>query len=121
DRQLRRGTAPVRVGQVLAVQPAWRTAHAGRGDRAVRLLDAERGARPPWLVPVYGAGQGGAEPDRTEVAVPRLLRRVRDQGAAVAIPYLAARRGHRRTAWRRRAPRRRAGQGRHVRNDQVLP
>ena len=38
-------------------------------------------------------------PGRAEVAVPRLLRRVRDQGAAVAVPHLAA--GRRR---RRRSP-----------------
>ena len=39
-----------------------------------------------------------AEPGRAEVAVPRVLHRVRDQGAAVAVPHLAARR-------RRRPPR----------------
>ena len=56
-----------------------------------------------------------------EVAVPRLLHRVRDQGAAVAVPYLAAGRGDLGAARRRGAAGRRAGQGRHVRHDQVLP
>ena len=36
-----------------------------------------------------------AQPHRAEVAVPRLLHRVRDQGAAVAVPHLAAGRRHR--------------------------
>ena len=40
---LRRRAAAVRGGQVPAVQPARRPAHAGRGDRAVRVLRAVRG------------------------------------------------------------------------------
>ena len=63
----------------------------------------------------------GAEPDRAEVAVPRLLHRLRDQGAAVAVPHLAAGRRHVRPARRGGAAGRRAGQGRHVRHDPVLP
>ena len=59
--------------------------------------------------------------DGAEVAVPRLLRRVRDQGAAVAVPHLAARRRVVRAAGRRGADARRDGQGRHLRHDQVLP
>lgn len=57
-----------------------------------------------------------ARPDAREVALPRLLPRVRDQGADVPGAHLAARRG---TAGPRRdvdAARRRARQGRHVRD-----
>ena len=44
-------------------------------------------------LPVHRAGQvAHPGPDHAEVAVPRLLHRVRDQGAAVAVPHLAARR-----------------------------
>ncbi len=45
DRQLRRRPAAVRGGQVPALQPARRAADAGRGDRAVRLLDPRRASR----------------------------------------------------------------------------
>ena len=62
-----------------------------------------------------------AERGRAEVAVPWLLHRVRYQGTAVAVPYLAARRGHVGPARGGGAAGRRARQGRHVRDDQVLP
>ena len=50
------------------------------------------------------------------LAVPRLLHRVRDQGAAVAGAHLAAGRRGRVAARRRGAARRRARQGRHLRH-----
>ena len=59
--------------------------------------------------------------DGAEVAVPRLLHRVRDQGAAVAVPHLAAGRRGVRPARRRGPDARRDRQGRHVRHDPVLP
>ncbi len=62
-----------------------------------------------------------AQPGNAALAVPRLLRRVRHQGTAVAVPHLAARCRHGRAAGRGRAARRRAGQGRHVRHDPLLP
>ena len=46
--------------------------------------------RPPGHVPVRRAVHIALSPDHAEVAVPRLLRRLRDQGAAVAVPHLAA-------------------------------
>ena len=55
------------------------------------------------------------------VAVPRLLPRVRDQGAVLPVPHLAARRRWRRPGRRGGAARRRAGQGRHVRHPALLP
>ena len=61
DRQLRRRPAAVRGGQVPAVQPARRPAHAGRGHRAVRLLHPRRA---PGHVPVHAADPPGAQPDR---------------------------------------------------------
>ena len=76
--------------------------------------------RAPRLVPVQRAGQRVAEPDRAEVAVPRVLHRVRDQGAAVAVPHLAARRRRLGAARRGGAAGRRAGQGGHVRHAAVL-
>ncbi len=87
DRQLRRRSAAVRGGQVPAVQPPRRPAHAGRGHRPVRVLHPRRA---PGHVPVHVADPRGLELDRAEVAVPRVFHRVRDQGAAVAIPHLAA-------------------------------
>ena len=59
--------------------------------------------------------------EHREAAVPRLLHRLRDQGAAVAGAHLAAGRRGRGPARRRRAARRRARQGRHVRHAAVLP
>ena len=53
DRQLRGRPAAVRGGQVPAVQPVRRAAHAGRGHRAVRVLGARRASR---HVPVQPAG-----------------------------------------------------------------
>ena len=60
----------------------------------------------------------GVHPD---LAVPRLLRRVRDQGAAGAAAHLAARRRCRGADRGGRAAGRRAGQGRHVRLPALLP
>ena len=92
-----------------------RPAHAGRGDRAVRHHRlAARFAFADLI---------GNVPDHAhaEVAVPRLLHRLRDQGAAGAVPHLAARRRRRGADRRRRAAGRRAGQGRHVRLPALLP
>ena len=47
--------AAVRGGQVPALQPARRAAHAGRGHRAVRVLDRKRRDRAPRHVPVQRA------------------------------------------------------------------
>ena len=54
-------------------------------------------------------------------AVRRLLRRVRDQGSTVAGAHLAPGRRRRGPARRCRPARRRAGQGRHLRDDPALP
>ncbi len=62
DRQLRDRPAPVRGGQVPALQPARRAAHAGRGHRAVRLLRPQRRDRAPRHLPVQRAGARVAEP-----------------------------------------------------------
>ena len=62
-----------------------------------------------------------AERRDAEVAVPRLLHRLRDQGAAHPVPHLAARRRGRGAGRRCRAARRRAGQGGHVRLPALLP
>ena len=53
-----------------------------------------RAARPGTTAPSCSASWSELhiEPDHAEVAVPRVLHRVRDQGAAVAVPHLAARR-----------------------------
>src|SRR5580704_7788809 len=120
DRQLRRRQAAVRGGQVPALQPARRPAHAGRDHRAVRVLGGKRRHRAPRHVPVQRADPRVAEPDRAEVAVPRVLHRVRDQGAAVAVPHLAARRRRGVAARRGGTAGRRAGQGGHVRDAAVL-
>ncbi len=53
---LRRRPAPVRGGQVPAVLAVRRPAHAGRGDRAVRVRRAVGGDRPPRHVHVLHAG-----------------------------------------------------------------
>ena len=58
---------------------------------------------------------------RRALAVPRLLRRVRHQGAVLPVPHLAARRRCRGAGRRRRAAGRRAGQGRHLRHPALLP
>ena len=55
------------------------------------------------------------------LAVPRLLPRLRDQGAVLPVPHLAARRRWCRPGRRRRAAGRRDGQGRHVRHPALLP
>jgi hypothetical protein len=60
-------------------------------------------------------------PRTAEVAVPRLLHRLRDQGAAVAAAHLAARRRRRGDPRHRGAAGRRAGQGRHLRDAPLLP
>ena len=52
-------------------------------------------ARAPGHLPVQPAHPHRAQPGDGQVAVPRLLHRVRDQGAAVAVPHLAAGRGRR--------------------------
>src|SRR5215469_9064241 len=108
DRQLRRRPAAVRGGEVPALQPARRAADAGCRDRALRLLDARRPARHVRFQHAQFAESPRAEPDRAEVAVRWLLRRVRDQGTPVAVPHLAARRGDSRPARRGRGSRRRA-------------
>ena len=118
DRELRRRAAAVRGRQVPALQPARRPADARRGDRAVRRVHARR---PPGHVPVHAAQPPDAEPDHAAVAVPRLLHRVRDQGAAVAVPHLAAGRGGVGPAGGGGDAGGRAGQGRHLRHDPVLP
>jgi hypothetical protein len=56
-----------------------------------------------------------------DLAVPRLLRGLRDQGAAGAVPHLAARRRCRGPDRGGRAAGRRAGQGGHVRLPALLP
>ena len=61
------------------------------------------------------------DPGVAEAAVPRLLHRVRDQGAVLPVPHLAARRRCRGAHRRRGAAGRRAGQGRHVRLPALLP
>ena len=116
------GAAPaVRGGEVLPVLAARRPDHAGVADRAVR---GERG------VPARGrhVQLGDAAHDRPadprvhpDLAVPRLLRRVRDQGAAGAAAHLAARRRCRGADRGGRAAGRRARQGRHVRLPALLP
>ena len=63
----------------------------------------------------------GHRPGRAEAAVPRLLHRLRHQGAAGAVPHLAARLRFRGADRRRGAAGRRPGQGRHVRLPALLP
>ena len=60
-------------------------------------------------------------PDTAEVAVPRVLHRVRDQGPDVAAAHLAARRRCRGPAELLGAAGRRAGQGRHLRDAAPVP
>ena len=64
---------------------------------------------------------GGLLHQHRALAVPRLLPRVRDQGAVLPVPHLAARRRWRGPGRRGRAAGRRAGQGRHVRHPALLP
>ena len=86
------------------------------------------------VIALYFQGPGGPDgflftnllglqhgPDHRAAAVPRLLLRVRDQGAAVAGAHLAAGRRGRGPAGHRRAAHRRARQGRHLRHDPLLP
>ena len=61
------------------------------------------------------------DPGRAEDALPRLLLRLRRQGAAVAVPHLAAGRGRRVEAGHVGPPARRPRQGRHLRHDPLLP
>ena len=88
---------------------------------AVIGLTSVSGRRRPRL-PVPEPASGTAHrAEHRAAAVPRLLRRLRDQGAAVAGAHLAARRRGRGAARRRRAARGRARQGRHVRHAALLP
>ena len=109
----------VRRGEVPALQPVRRAAHARRADRAVRRVGATSSARGTF--DSRPARRPAHRPDDAEVAVPRLLHRLRDQGAAVAGPHLAARRRRRVDPRHRGAAGRRARQGRHVRDDPLLP
>ena len=95
------GAAPaVRGGEVLPLLAARRADHAGLGDRAATSWQPTAG---PRHLRLRDAGDRGARsPAGTaDVAVPRLLPRLRDQGAAGAVPHLAARRrrARRRSAW----------------------
>ncbi len=100
-RLVRRPAPPVRRGEVPALQPHRWPGHAGRGHRALRA-----GPGRPAGVPVLQPARAQHGPDHRAAAVPRLLLRVRRQGAAVAAAHLAARRrdrgppGHRRPAHR---------------------
>ena len=119
-RRVRRCAAPVRGGEVLPVLVPRRADHAGRRDRGLLLRRA--GHRPGHV----RLGEAGADPvrraaGRAGVDLPRVLHRVRDQGAAGAAAHLAA--GRRAAgADRGRGDRGgRAGQGRHVRLPALQP
>ena len=64
---------------------------------------------------------GRVLPGRRALAVPRLLHRLRHQGAVLPVPHLAARRRWRGPGRGGRAAGRRARQGRHVRHPALLP
>ncbi len=119
-RALRRGPAAVRRGQVLPVLVPRRPADARVDHRHLR------GERHPARAGQLRLGDPAA-PRRAAAALgpgpalPRLLRRVRDQGAAGAAAHLAARRRCRGADRRRRHPRRRPGQGRRLRVPALLP
>ena len=72
---------PVRRGEVLPVQPGRRPDHAGRRHRAVRGEQQPAGR---GHLRLRRAARAGHRPGRAEAAVPRLLHRLRHQGAAGA-------------------------------------
>ncbi len=86
-RVLRGPAAFLRSGEVPALQPVRRPADAGGGDRPVRRVRR----RQPG-VPVREPARPGHRTEHRAMAVPRLLRRLRHQGAAVAGAHVAARR-----------------------------
>ena len=86
----------------------------GRGDRPVGARRAHLRLGRRWLDADFSH-------ERRALAVPRLLHRLRHQGAVLPVPHLAARRRWRRPGRRGRAARRRARQGRHVRHPALLP
>ena len=102
-RVLRRGPAAVRGGQVLPVLVPRRPDHAGLGDR--RVLAGGRRARHRHVRLGHagpgGLGRAAGEPD---LDLPRLLPRVRGEGAAGATAHLAAGRGRGGADRRRRDP-----------------
>ncbi len=105
-------------GEVPAVQPVRRTDHAGRGHRPVR---GDRGQRPRRHLRLPGHRRRGRQrrperrPGAAERVVPRLHVRVRGEGAAVAVPPLAARRRRGVHPGDRGADDGRRRQGRHLR------
>ena len=124
-RRLRRGAkALARRGEVPALQPVRRADHAGRGHRAVRG-DAPGARRRHVRLPAHRRsgvdGSARHRPGRRERAVPRLHVRVRGQGAAVAVPHLAAGRRGRVHAGDGGADDGGRRQGRHVRDASLLP
>ena len=112
-RLVRRVAPPVRGGEVLPLLPRRRPVHARRCHRPV-------GARRAHLR-LGDADLGRVLRRRRALAVPRLLPRLRHQGAVLPVPHLAARRRWCRSGRRRGAARRRARQGRYVRHPAVLP
>ena len=116
-RAVRRPAPPVRRGEVPPVLPRRWARHARRGHRRVRRRTRWRAGLPRRVA----HGQPRREHRRAALDVRRLLHRVRRQGADVAGAHLAARRRGRVAPGDRRAPRRRARQGRHLRDDPLLP
>ena len=93
DRHLGKRPPPVLGDQVLPVHPGRQRHHAARHSGAL-LLQPQRHGR------VYVRHHAVPEPERpvqsAVVGLPRVLPRVRGQGADVPVPHLAARRAHRR-------------------------
>ncbi len=112
--RLLRWRAPaVRRREVLPLLPRRWAVHARRGGGTLG---------PRWTHLRLGdAYERRFFDDGRAVAVPRVLRGVRHQGAVLPVPHLAARRGWRRPRRRRGAARRRAGQGGDLRDSALLP
>ncbi len=83
------------------------------------VVSSEDGRR--TVVPAAGPDEPAHRPEHRPLAVPRLLHRVRDQGADVAGAHLAARRGERGDAGHVGAAGQHPRQDRHVRDDALLP